>query len=151
MKTKICSKCRTEKLITDFHKCKYNKDGYNYWCKECINNYNRQRMKEGGEKAERKRKQIKEWYKNNVEKSRIYHIKWREDNPEKFKKQKERALIRLKQLYKDNPEKYKEIAKIYRSNNPEKMKEYHKRWRDKNKDKVRIRNKEYQKKTEKKT
>lgn len=35
MKTKICSKCKIEKDITEFWKCKSNKDGLNYYCKKC--------------------------------------------------------------------------------------------------------------------
>jgi len=34
---KICSTCKTEKEITEFGKDKYQKDGYNYSCKLCIN------------------------------------------------------------------------------------------------------------------
>jgi len=35
MKTKICTKCKKEKHLSDFHKHKNRLDGYNGWCKEC--------------------------------------------------------------------------------------------------------------------
>lgn len=33
METKICSRCKIEKPVSEFHKCK--KTGYQYWCKPC--------------------------------------------------------------------------------------------------------------------
>jgi len=38
---KICSKCKLEKDINDFHKDSSNKDGRRYLCKKCINEHNR--------------------------------------------------------------------------------------------------------------
>ena len=35
MTTKICSKCKIEKPITEFHKNKSKKDGYGHICKKC--------------------------------------------------------------------------------------------------------------------
>ena len=35
METKICTICKQEKNITEFHKTKRTKDGYEYRCKEC--------------------------------------------------------------------------------------------------------------------
>lgn len=32
---KICSKCKKEKLISEFHKNKSKKDGFSIWCKDC--------------------------------------------------------------------------------------------------------------------
>jgi hypothetical protein len=37
MKTKICLKCKEEKLITEFHKHSCRKDGFSDWCKQCKN------------------------------------------------------------------------------------------------------------------
>jgi hypothetical protein len=33
--TKICSKCKEEKVVEEFGKKKANKDGRSYWCKKC--------------------------------------------------------------------------------------------------------------------
>ena len=34
--SKICTKCKFVKSITDFHKDKHAKDGYSFKCKECM-------------------------------------------------------------------------------------------------------------------
>ncbi len=34
--SKLCSKCRTVKPTSDFHKQTNSKDGLNYCCKKCI-------------------------------------------------------------------------------------------------------------------
>lgn len=36
---KQCTRCKTEKEETDFHKCARTKDGLNFWCKVCTLNY----------------------------------------------------------------------------------------------------------------
>jgi len=39
MKTKICSKCKKRKTISDFHKCSSAKDGLKSFCKKCALEY----------------------------------------------------------------------------------------------------------------
>lgn len=39
IKTKVCSKCRIEKDVSEFHKNSTNNDGYNYQCKLCRKNH----------------------------------------------------------------------------------------------------------------
>jgi len=65
MKTKICSKCKNAKSITEFWKQKSSKDGLHCWCKECYRNWRR------------------EWNKNNPEKCRKNELKWQNKNPER--------------------------------------------------------------------
>jgi hypothetical protein len=36
---KVCSKCTIEKDEKEFYKHKHNKDGLNYWCKECTKKF----------------------------------------------------------------------------------------------------------------
>ena len=46
---KTCTKCHTEKDISEFYKCKRSKDGYRQMCKECfksIDKINKERNKE---------------------------------------------------------------------------------------------------------
>ena len=57
MVTKICSKCKKEKLTTEFPKCSRNKDGLDTHCKECRNAVNKNY-----------RDNNKEWFKNNRKK-----------------------------------------------------------------------------------
>lgn len=47
--TKVCSKCKTEKPLEEFHKNRSKKDGLNCWCKGCLNTCNtvRRRTREG--------------------------------------------------------------------------------------------------------
>lgn len=59
--TKTCSRCKELKPLTSYSKCKSNKDGYKYYCKECI----------------------KETYKpKSKERARLHSKKWREANKE---------------------------------------------------------------------
>lgn len=37
MRTKVCSKCKEEKTITEFNKNKTKKDGYQSYCRDCSN------------------------------------------------------------------------------------------------------------------
>jgi len=41
METKICTKCGKEKPKAQFHKYKLAKDGLNWHCKDCVNEYHR--------------------------------------------------------------------------------------------------------------
>ena len=45
MQTKICSKCKVEMAISEFHKLSTSKDNHNTKCKICRNRYN-QKSKE---------------------------------------------------------------------------------------------------------
>jgi len=38
---KICTKCKNEKLLNEFHKDKRSNDGLMSWCKSCRSNYNK--------------------------------------------------------------------------------------------------------------
>ncbi len=55
MTTKVCSRCSTEKDITDFYKNKARADGYNYNCKVCQLELN----------AKNKRESTAEWQRRN--------------------------------------------------------------------------------------
>ena len=86
MLTKICTKCKVEKLLDDFYKKKSNKDGLKYWCKECCKKYmsnyiknNKDRIKEITDarnkryyknNKEKVKKQASDYYYNNIESCR---------------------------------------------------------------------------------
>lgn len=42
MKTKICSKCKQEKPLSDFHKDRLRKCGYRCQCKDCIKKWQKE-------------------------------------------------------------------------------------------------------------
>ncbi len=116
-KYKICSKCKQEKLLCDFHKNARSKLGFTSQCKKC-----------GNESSAKYRRE-------NLEKVKERHAKYRRENPEKEKKRK--AKYR-----RENPEKIKEYNTKYRRENPENIKEHrtkYERERYKNDENFRIR------------
>lgn len=127
---KICSKCKSEKPVTDFYKSKMPKhNGYRYECKECT------------------KSNAKDYNKNNPEKVKAKKAKWAENNKEHRKavkkawdeKNKKYVLAKRKEYYYNNLEAEKALSKKYRST--EKHKELKKvndaRYRQKNLDKLR--------------
>lgn len=62
---KKCTRCKTEKALTQFSKWSHGKDGYSDWCKEC------------------KKVHQREWRSRNVEKSRGYNRKYQRLHPER--------------------------------------------------------------------
>ena len=50
MDTKKCTRCQEDKSLDDFSKNKNKKDGYNYICRECQNEYVRQHYLENRQK-----------------------------------------------------------------------------------------------------
>ena len=53
---KICSKCKQEKSVTEFHKHQSSKDGLNSWCKSCASKKAKQYYYENHEKSKEHRK-----------------------------------------------------------------------------------------------
>jgi hypothetical protein len=129
---KICSKCKEEKDIEEFHLCKTKKDGRKSHCKKCLKIYyedNKEKIKERN----------KEYYKNNKDEIIERNKKYRENNKEKIKSQK-------KEYQGNNKEKIRKKGKEYREDNKEKIRERGKEYREDNKEKIRERKKEYVKK-----
>ena len=96
-KTKVCSKCKEEKPITEFGKDKGRKDGRKYNCKVC------------------RRESQKKYYEDNQEKERARIKKYKEDNREKISAWR-------KKYYEENPEKVRASQKKYYEENLEKQK-----------------------------
>lgn len=76
MKTKICTKCKLTKPLSDFHKCTISKDTFAYYCKKCTASYAkkynslpeqkvkaaiRRKIRYQKEDKEYRRKQQREW------------------------------------------------------------------------------------------
>ena len=66
---KKCPVCKMEKLFSEFHKCKRNKDGLQYYCKDC-DNASRKKNYYINHKKERNKRNI--YYKDN----KVEMIKW---------------------------------------------------------------------------
>ncbi len=89
MKTKICTKCHKEKDLSKFNK--------HLWCKECIDQYNKEYADKNKEKISKQKKQ--------------YYIDHKEILKQKSKKHRE-----------NNPEYHKKYQKIYNQNSIYKVK-----------------------------
>ena len=112
--TKICSKCKEEKSVSEFLKHKITKDGLRSQCNFCLKQYNQKR------------------YSENPEKIKAQKRKWNFKNPEYGKNYKFK-----------NKDKIKQHRKQYNQNNKEKIKESCKCYYLKNKDKIKLINKQY--------
>jgi len=112
MKTKICSRCKIEKLISEFNKDKSKKDGYYSSCKEC------------------NKKRDKEYRQNHKHEIDVYQKEYRQKNKEYFRQ-------KAKEYYQLNKEKLKEYKTIYRENNKEKIKAQQIEYRENNPEKIR--------------
>lgn len=78
---KKCTTCKEEKPFTEFHKCKVSKDGYNIYCKVCMNAKTRAWKQKNKDKiAEYNREYYIKDVPYQVEKAR----KWQKNNPERY-------------------------------------------------------------------
>ena len=77
--SKVCTKCKVEKELTEFHKDSKTKDGLFIWCKAC----NAMRAKKH--------------YIKNKEKIDKYNLEWKKKNPEKY-------IEAIKKCHKKNAE-----------------------------------------------
>lgn len=98
---KTCTRCKTEKLLSDFNQQKTSKDGKTSYCKVCVKEVNKPLRDKNKEKYSR---QYKEWYKNNKERALQKSKKWKENN-------KERALQKSKEWRENNKQKIQENYK----------------------------------------
>jgi hypothetical protein len=108
--TKICTKCKQLKPLSEFHKQKDRELGSSQ-CKECNGSYRKNNI-------ERDKEWKRQYYKNHREETIQRVAQWRIDNPERklaqrkkeYAANREEAIKRAKQWVKDNPDKRKEIA-----------------------------------------
>lgn len=113
---KYCSKCKTEKEVSEFGKKQSQPDGLSRWCKDC------------------KSKADKLNYENNKEKRLNRAKRYYEQNKEKILtnlETKKRKSEYQKKLQKENPEVIRKYKKTYREKNPDKIKEYRKEYHSK--------------------
>lgn len=80
-KTKICSICKEEKIISEYSKKSSSRDGLQSFCKECANKKAEKYRNENGAKEKRKdydKKRYEEKHEDILEQKKEYHIKNRE-------------------------------------------------------------------------
>jgi len=128
IKTKVCSRCKIEKLTTDFAKNKYQKDGLANQCKVCNKEY---RIKNKDKLSE----YFKKHYLENIEELRISKS---EISKKWYVKNKEKVSEKSKEYYIANIDKIKARRKLNSVEIREKAKEH----RLLNKDKICAKNAE---------
>lgn len=114
MESKICTKCNSEKLISEFHKNKRIKDGHHYICKSCCKQFSSQHYKKNKDL-------FKKYYENNLStikerKKKHYNInkdKIKNKNKEYYENNKPDILKQKKTYSKTNKDKLKKYNTIY--------------------------------------
>jgi len=93
--TKICSRCKAEKEITEFFRQPRNKDGLFSICKECTYLRTKPYLKKWYQKNKIKQLQVgKKYYKKNNEKRKKYQQNYNLKPEKRYKKYIEGAKIR---------------------------------------------------------
>ena len=95
MDTKVCSKCKIVKKVSEFHKQKDKQDGYRSHCKNC----RIQTFKNNEEQLIKRRKELRKQNKDKINKRvREHYAKnidiMRQKSREHYQKNRERLLIR---------------------------------------------------------
>lgn len=71
--TKVCTKCKQEKLVSDFYKKSNTEDGLQYWCKECQNESNKKTHQK--KKLQKRNTQLKRFSQYHLHKGLQYKLK----------------------------------------------------------------------------
>lgn len=92
MTTKICTKCKISKDISNFSKNKNYKDGYQNQCKDCFKQYTKDNKKILSEKKKIYNKQnedkIKEYRKKHYSERKEYYLEYHRNNKDKRNKRR---------------------------------------------------------------
>ena len=127
--TKVCTKCKEEKLLLDYSWADKAKGTYQYDCKTCCNEYARLRRISNPE-------YMVKWRVENVEKIQASRKAWNKAHPEKV----EEYAIQCARFYKNNPEKKSAKDKKYRDKNKSRLNAMARKWRKSNPEVVRKHN-----------
>jgi hypothetical protein len=106
--SKICTSCNIEKLLNEFHKSRFGKDGYSSQCKSCRSEYSKKRYENKKEHILNVNKQYVEKNRDKIHKK--YEIK--KENESEYDKE----LRRFKHREHARQEKTKKRRAIYRNN-----------------------------------
>lgn len=123
---KICTNCKKEKPIKDFHKHAGGKDGHRGECKHCVCKKIKKYREENPEKIKQRKKK---YYENNKEYVKTKSKKWYHDNIE-YRHEYQKSY------YQNNKERRRETDKIYRKNNKEKLRKARIKWEENNKEHI---------------
>lgn len=115
MNQKRCTKCDVIKDVKEFAKSKSCKDGFNYWCKECFNNYY-------NEHKEESLKYQKRYYKEYKAEVLKQHKRYNEEHKEEISK-------RVRKYTEEHKEEISKWQKSYREGHREEISKYKKKYR----------------------
>lgn len=118
---KVCSKCKVEKDIDDFHKDRHKEDGRVYHCKGCRKLYRKKNKKKIS-------KRNKEWAEKNKDKLIKKRKKYYKENIDKIQKYREKNKEILSNKAKKYYKKNKDRITKYRLKNKEKRKIKYREW-----------------------
>lgn len=101
MNTKICTKCKKKKPLSDFHRNRKSKDGYHYRCKICIKEYDKGRYQRN---SKHRLKTNKKWRRKNKKQDDEYKKKYYQEHKERshFRAWKSRLKTEFRMI----PEQY---------------------------------------------
>jgi len=143
---KKCSVCKLVKPLAEFYWRKKENKPRNE-CKQCSKDYCK-KWYTTGNNAEISRNRYKLYRLNNLEKTKLATLNWRNANKEKVKisqreyRKKDRSdnpekyKIKRRKQYEKNLVKEREDNKQYRANNKDKIRELSKKWARNNPDKI---------------
>ena len=141
---KVCSKCKLEKSLSEFHKNKHLKDGRQIWCKPC-----RAQHQEATKATTAKRKKIYREANKEVlaEISKLYYESNKEAITEQaklYRKANKKKIAKQKKLYyAANKEAVAKTCKLYREANKEVVAEKRRLYYEANKESLNERNRQY--------
>jgi hypothetical protein len=121
MEKKICSKCKIEYLIDNFHLRTPN-GNYRSHCKFCIKEYKNNKYKLNKEEEKLKSKLYREENKNIIQQRKKVF----------YKKNKDKPYYNYKEYRKQNPEKVKQTQNKYKKNNKDTISLKSREWRKNN-------------------
>lgn len=108
---KTCTKCKGEKELTEFQKCRRNKNSLKAVCRGCVKIRAAEWYSKNKVKATTTSKAYRE---ANKEKTKVRHAKYRAEN-------KDKEAARHKKYSVENKEKVNAIGRKWSHNNPAKM------------------------------
>lgn len=112
-RNKVCNKCRQDKQLSEYNRCRTNPDGYQYTCRPCQVAYRRERR-------EYFAKYSRDYYEENKERCQATVKKYQQKNSEVIAERKGR-------WYSENSERVKDRVRSWSRSNPEKVREYGRR------------------------
>ena len=109
--TKVCKICDIEKEITEYYKRADSKDGYECWCKKCMDIKSKKYRKDNKEKIKETQRKYRE---NNKEEIREYTIQYNENNKKQRKEYRENNYEKIRRRTKNYINEKRKIDPLFK-------------------------------------